>query len=120
MMLTEKDLWDYAVDRAIEIWSNRATILEDDRTCPFCSVHDLIDKTGWEECINDCVLKDCIMTPYGAYRELDIEAGDGDKMIKYAQEMVNMLQAYKNGDMDLFNKYLNYYDPKTQTVIFEE
>ena len=55
-MISEKDLWDFAVDKAIEIWENRAKGEDDSRDCPLCAVAGLLVPLGTENC-EICVLK---------------------------------------------------------------
>ena len=107
-MISEKDLWDFAVDKAIEIWENRAKGIADGRGCPLCSMAELLITKENTDCCSFCLLIDCYSTPYG---ERSSRYGDREQS---AIEMVNMLRAWKEGDIDLFNKYLHYWDKTTQ------
>jgi hypothetical protein len=112
-MISEKDLWDFAVDKAIEIWENRAKGEDDSRDCPLCAVAGLLVPLGTENC-EICVLKNCYTTPFGEYSH----TYEPDKEMQASKEMVNMLKALKSGNTELFNKYLNYWDSKNEVRLW--
>ena len=92
-MISEKDLWDFAVDKAIEIWENRAKGEDDSRDCPLCAVAGLLVPLGTENC-EICVLKNCYTTPFGEYSH----TYEPDKEMQASKEMVNMLSTQRAYD----------------------
>ena len=107
-----KVLYRVATDQAIEIWTNRANGIEDDRYCPFCSVRDLIEplKASLDETMcYHCPLIDCFNTPYGLYHDGEEYIVDPIGLRGAAENMVKMLVAYRDGDMETFKYYLNFY-----------
>lgn len=107
-------MWDKAVEEALVIWRDRASGLINNSFCPFCEIDDLLNK--YDDC-NSCILGNCYSSPYGMWQYYEVNEPEYKKS---AGDMVKMLEAYRDGNMEEFNRYLNYWDDDEGFCTFEE
>jgi hypothetical protein len=109
-----KNMWFKAVEGALVIWRDRARGLFNISCCPFCEIEGLLNQH--DNC-SSCILGNCLTSPYGMWQYYGTSKFGAKKS---AGDMVKMLEAYRDGDMNLFRKYLNYWDDDNEVCVFEE
>lgn len=109
-MISKEELLEFLVDRAIEIWQNRSTGIEDMRECPLCMYVELTEPISSECSCDFCILKNCHNTPYGRYTHFEFEVDEHGEQLDAANDMLLMLKAYKERDIETFTRYLDYWN----------
>jgi hypothetical protein len=109
-----KAMWDKSIEEALVIWRDRARGIINYTSCPFCDISNLLGRGAG---CSPCILNYCFTSPYGMWQHYTSRDSETKKS---AGDMVKMLEAYRDGNMDLFNRYLKYWDMNNEVCVFEE